>query len=51
MPLVSSDLLLYKHCFGGMSSMKKITNIALMSIKSYNVPIPASSSIMHRISG
>ncbi|MDE4951030.1 succinate dehydrogenase, cytochrome b556 subunit, partial [Francisella tularensis] len=49
--LVTSDLLLYKKCFGGMSSMKKITNIDLMSIKSYNVPITAISSIMHRISG
>lgn len=31
--------------------MKKITNIDLMSIKSYNFPITAISSIMHRISG
>ncbi|EDO66975.1 succinate dehydrogenase [Francisella tularensis subsp. holarctica FSC022] len=49
--LVTSDLLLYKNCFGGISSMKKITNIDLMSIKSYNFPITAISSIMHRISG
>ncbi|MDE4998866.1 succinate dehydrogenase, cytochrome b556 subunit, partial [Francisella tularensis] len=51
MTLVTSDLLLYKNCFGGMSSMKKITNIDLMSIKSYNFPITAIRSIMHRISG
>ncbi|MED7819039.1 MULTISPECIES: succinate dehydrogenase, cytochrome b556 subunit [unclassified Francisella] len=31
--------------------MKKITNIDLMSIKSYNFPITAISSILHRISG
>nr|WP_274934841.1 hypothetical protein [Francisella tularensis] len=31
--------------------MKKSTNIDLMSIKSYNFPITAISSIMHRISG
>ncbi|MDE4998999.1 succinate dehydrogenase, cytochrome b556 subunit, partial [Francisella tularensis subsp. holarctica] len=49
--LVTSDLLLDKHCFGGMSSMKKITTMDLMSIKSYNFPITAISSIMHRIAG
>ncbi|MBD5784313.1 succinate dehydrogenase, cytochrome b556 subunit, partial [Francisella tularensis subsp. holarctica] len=48
--LVTSDLLLYKNCFGGMSSMKKITNIDLMSIKSYKLPITVISSIIHRIS-
>ncbi|MDE5039616.1 succinate dehydrogenase, cytochrome b556 subunit, partial [Francisella tularensis subsp. holarctica] len=47
--LVTSDLLLSKNCFGGMSSMKKITNIDLMSIQSYTFPITAISSIMHRI--
>ncbi|BCD91767.1 succinate dehydrogenase, cytochrome b556 subunit [Francisella halioticida] len=31
--------------------MKKITNIDLMSIKSYNFPVTAISSILHRISG
>ena len=31
--------------------MKKITNIDLMSIKSYYFPITAISSILHRISG
>jgi succinate dehydrogenase / fumarate reductase cytochrome b subunit len=31
--------------------VKKITNIDLMSIKSYNFPITAISSILHRISG
>ncbi|AIT09469.1 succinate dehydrogenase [Candidatus Francisella endociliophora] len=31
--------------------MKKFTNIDLMSIKSYNFPITAISSILHRISG
>ncbi|QIV96744.1 succinate dehydrogenase subunit C [Allofrancisella inopinata] len=31
--------------------MKKITNIDLMSIKSYNFPITAISSILHRITG
>ena len=31
--------------------MNKFTNIDLMSIKSYNFPITAVSSILHRISG
>ena len=31
--------------------MKKITNIDLMSIKSYKFPITAISSILHRITG
>ncbi|KEI35138.1 succinate dehydrogenase, cytochrome b556 subunit [Allofrancisella frigidaquae] len=31
--------------------MKKITNIDLISIKSYNFPITAISSILHRITG
>ncbi|MBK2026597.1 succinate dehydrogenase, cytochrome b556 subunit [Allofrancisella guangzhouensis] len=31
--------------------MKKITNIDLMSIKSYNFPITAISSILHRVTG
>ncbi|MBK2093073.1 succinate dehydrogenase, cytochrome b556 subunit [Francisella philomiragia] len=31
--------------------MKKITNVDLMSIKSYKFPITAISSILHRISG
>ncbi len=31
--------------------MKKFTNIDLMSIKSYNFPVTAISSILHRISG
>jgi len=31
--------------------VKKITNIDLMSIKSYNFPVTAISSILHRISG
>ena len=31
--------------------MKEITNIDLMSIKSYRFPITAISSILHRISG
>ena len=31
--------------------MKKITNIDLMSIKSYKFPVTAISSILHRISG
>lgn len=31
--------------------MKKITNIGLMSIKSYKFPITAISSILHRVSG
>ena len=31
--------------------MKKITNIDLISIKSYNFPVTAMSSILHRISG
>jgi succinate dehydrogenase / fumarate reductase cytochrome b subunit len=34
-----------------MLSMKKFTNIDLMSIKSYNFPIMAMSSILHRVSG
>lgn len=47
-----SPIYLYiKNCFGGISSVKKITNIDLMSIKSYNFPITAISSILHRISG
>ncbi|MDE4944726.1 succinate dehydrogenase, cytochrome b556 subunit, partial [Francisella tularensis subsp. holarctica] len=49
--LVTSDLLLYKNFFGGMSSMKKITNIDLMSIKSYKFTITAIRSIMQSISG
>ena len=31
--------------------MKQITNIDLMSIKSYSFPVTAISSILHRISG
>ncbi|MED7788902.1 MULTISPECIES: succinate dehydrogenase, cytochrome b556 subunit [unclassified Francisella] len=31
--------------------MKKITNIDLMSIKSYKFPVTAISSILHRVSG
>jgi succinate dehydrogenase / fumarate reductase cytochrome b subunit len=31
--------------------VKKITNIDLMSIKSYKFPVTAISSILHRISG
>lgn len=34
-----------------MTSVKKFTNIDLISIKSYNFPITAISSILHRISG